>query len=235
MLASVNYSDPLLWAVFIGWIMTVVLHEFAHGLVAYWGGDYTVRERGGLTLNPLQYIDPLTSILFPIVMFLMGGVPLPGGVTYVRRDLLRSRLWDAAVSAAGPAMNFIIFLCLVMPFHPRLRWATPPAWGEGSNLMVFVGAMAWLQMFGVLLNLLPIPPLDGFGIISPLMDDTSRQRLMTPPVSIMLIFGLFFLAKPLGLVRAFHALIAKLLIFLGFDSDAVLYFARSFNQALFGS
>src|SRR5256886_5822009 len=80
-LAVADYRSPLFWAVFIGWIMSVVLHEFAHGVVAYWGGDYTIRERGGLTLNPLQYVDPVMSLLLPIVVFLLGGIPLPGGAT----------------------------------------------------------------------------------------------------------------------------------------------------------
>src|SRR5215213_4652123 len=120
MLAAVDLSNPMLWAVFIGWIMSVVLHEFAHGLVAHLGGDYTIRERGGLTLNPLQYIDPLFSLIIPAIIFLMGGLPLPGGVTYVRKDLLRSRAWQSAVSAAGPLTNFLLFLICAMPFHPHL-------------------------------------------------------------------------------------------------------------------
>jgi Zn-dependent protease len=231
---AVNLSDPLLWAVFMGWIMTVVLHELAHGVVAYWGGDYTIKERGGLTLNPFQYIDPVMSLLLPVVVFLLGGLPLPGGVTYVRRDLLRSRAWQAAVSAAGPAMNFLIFLALVVPFHPRLRWVTPPMPGQASNALLFVGAMAWLQILSVMLNLLPIPPLDGFGIISPLMDEPSRRRLMTPPLSIVLFLALFFLAGPLGLIQAFHLTIKRLMLLLGFDVFAINFFGGSYNQALLG-
>src|SRR5213075_2307226 len=119
MLAAVDFANPLLWAVFIGWIMSVVLHEFAHGVVAYWGGDYTIRERGGLTLNPLQYVDPLMSIVLPIVFLLMGGITLPGGATYVRRDLLRSRFWDSAVSAAGPFMNLLLFSLLAFILSPH--------------------------------------------------------------------------------------------------------------------
>src|SRR5678816_1886117 len=95
-LETAVYSNPLFWAVFVGWVLSVVLHEFAHGLVAYLGGDYTIRERGGLTLNPLQYVDPVNSIILPLVFLLLGGIPLPGGVTYIRKDLLRSRGWDAA-------------------------------------------------------------------------------------------------------------------------------------------
>src|SRR5438270_14013195 len=120
LLAMRDLGEPALWAVVIGWVMSVTLHEFAHGAVAYWGGDYTVRERGGLTLNPLQYVDPLMSIVLPAAVFLIGGVPLPGGVTYIRRDLLRGRPWNAAVSAAGPAMNLLHFLALVLPFDPKI-------------------------------------------------------------------------------------------------------------------
>src|SRR5687768_11485576 len=79
MLAAVNWESPLFWAVMVGWIMSVILHEFAHGVVAYLGGDYTIRERGGLSLNPLVYIDPVGSLLLPAVFLLLGGIPLPGG------------------------------------------------------------------------------------------------------------------------------------------------------------
>ena len=235
MVAMVNFSNPLLWAALIGWIMSVVLHEFAHGLVAHWGGDYTVRERGGLTLNPIQYIDPVMSIAMPIAIFLIGGIPLPGGVTYIRRDLLRSRAWDAAVSAAGPLMNFLLFLALVMPFHPKLRWVEPTAVSEASNAVVFMGAMALLQMVSVLFNLIPIPPLDGFGIISPFMNPRTREKFMTPPLSFGLFFALFLLAGPLGLIDRFYRIIRRLLEALGFDVQAIQFFAQSYNQALYGS
>src|SRR3982751_282279 len=128
--AGVDCRSPLFWAVFIGWVLSVVLHEFAHGIVAYCGGDYTIRERGGLTLNPLQYVDPVMSLLLPAVFLLMGGIPLPGGVTYVRRDLLRSRFWSTAVSLAGPAMNFLIFLACAIPLHPAVHWVDPLAPAE---------------------------------------------------------------------------------------------------------
>ena len=235
MVAAVDFDSPLLWAVFIGWIMSVVLHEFAHGVVAHFGGDYTIRERGGLTLNPLQYIDPVMSLVLPVLIFLIGGIPLPGGVTYVRRDLLRGRRWEAAVSAAGPLMNFLIFIALVAPFHPRLRWVAPPAAGEGSNAVVFMGAMAVLQMLSVLFNLIPIPPLDGFGLVSPFMRPDVRERFMTPPLSYGLFFGLFLLAGPLGLANKFYGVMKSLLWLLGFDTATIESFGASYNQALYGS
>jgi Zn-dependent protease len=181
MLAIVDLHNPLLWALLIGWIMTVVLHEFAHGLVAWWGGDHTIRDRGGLTLNPLQYVDPVMSILLPAVFLLMGGVPLPGGATFIRRDLLRNRGWESAVSLAGPAMNLLVFGLLCLPLHPRMGWInyqTPVA--EWTTAQAFVAGMAFSQVLAVLLNLVPIPPLDGFGAIAPYLPRDVRIKLTTP-------------------------------------------------------
>jgi Zn-dependent protease len=192
MLSTVDFQNPLLWAVLIGWIMSVVLHEFAHGLVAWMGGDYTIRERGGLTLNPLQYIDPLMSIILPAVFLLMGGVPLPGGSTYIRRDLLRNKFWESAVSLAGPAMNFLIFLILCAFLHPRFGWINQMVpMNDWSTAQKFVAGMAFLQLYAVLLNLIPVPPLDGFQMIAPYLPVDLRVRLSTPPWSSMLFFAYF--------------------------------------------
>ena len=189
-----DFGEPALWAVIIGWIMSVVLHEFAHGVVAYWGGDYTIRERGGLTLNPLQYGDPLMSVILPIVFLLMGGIPLPGGATYVRKDLLRNRAWESAVSAAGPVMNLILFGLLAIPLLPSVGWIDPMKSAvEWSTAQKFVGAMCFLQLLSVILNLIPVPPLDGFGIIAPFLPTDVRLKLSTPPVSSYLFFGYFML------------------------------------------
>jgi Zn-dependent protease len=237
MLAVVDYRDPLLWAAFIGWIMSVVLHEFAHGVVAYWGGDYTIRERGGLTLNPFQYIDPVFSILIPAVIFVMGGVPLPGGVTYVRRDLIRTRFWQVATSAAGPAMNFVIFLLLVLPMHPSIGWIHPKAsWITGAEVekvYVFMGAMAVLQMLAVLFNLVPVPPLDGFQIVAEFLDDELRQKLMAISGTLFIIFCLILWNSPQAFGLFFHG-VEHTLEFLGFDEETIFFIQASYFRVLFG-
>jgi Zn-dependent protease len=192
MLAMFDFQNPLLWAIVIGWIMSVVLHEFAHGIVAYWGGDYTIRERGGLTLNPLNYIDPVMSLLLPLIFLAMGGIPLPGGSTFVRRDLLRNKAWSTAVSLAGPAMNFLLFLGFCVLLHPRVGWIDPmlPV-GDWTTAQKFVGAMAFLQLFAVLLNLVPVPPLDGFQAIAPYLPEETVYSLTTPPWSTTILIGFF--------------------------------------------
>lgn len=236
MLATIDFNSPLTWAIFIAWVMSVVLHELGHGIVGYLGGDYTVRERGGLTLNPLQYIDPVVSLVIPAVMFLLGGVPLPGGVTYVRRDLLRSRLWESAVSAAGPLTNFLIFLACALPLHPKIGWIHPaPVNGQWSVLVLFLGAFAWLQLLAVFFNLIPIPSLDGFGIVSPFLDEKSRQSLNEPQVRRALFFIWFALVWQVPAIsQGFHIAVIRTMLKLGFGREATAFCLRAFNAAVFG-
>lgn len=216
--AAADFSSPLFWAVLIGWILTVVLHEFAHGLVAHWGGDYTIAERGGLSLNPIQYIDPVFSILMPAIFLAMGGVPLPGGVTYIRMDLVRSRLWQSAVSLAGPAMNVLLFLAGAIALHPKVGWLPANAvvtdWTPGQAV---VATLTFLQIYAVILNLIPVPPLDGFGAISPFMRPETRYKLSTPPTSIILLIVAFilFTSDPVR-TRCFE-LIRSIFVLLGYD------------------
>jgi Zn-dependent protease len=233
---GVDFSDPLLWAVFIGWVMSVVLHEFGHGIVAYFGGDYTIRERGGLTLNPLQYIDPVFSILIPAVIFLAGGIPLPGGVTYIRRDLIRSRAWQVATSAAGPAVNFLLFLICALPFHPKIRLIDPVAAVAGDNpinLHLFLGTMVILQLLSVLFNLVPVPPLDGSQIVSQFMDPETRRRYQASGQTLFFIFFILVWQVP-QVGTAFFGGVINILKFLGFDREALYFFLTSYQRVLFG-
>src|SRR5688572_16569836 len=236
MFLAVALDNPLIWPILIGWIISVILHEFAHGVVAHWGGDYTIKERGGLSLNPLQYIDPLMSIILPAVVLLLGGLPLPGGVTYVRRDLLRSRAWDAAVSAAGPAMNFLLFLLLSLPFHPSVGWITPTtSAAQAPNLYIFLAAMAQLQMIAVILNLIPCPPLDGFQMLAAYMPPETRDRLMGPPFGIMAFLILFFvLANVPALRNGIFNLTDRVWLGLGFGLNELRFLTDAYNLALFG-
>lgn len=234
-LAAANFDSPLFWAAFIGWILSVVLHEFAHGVVALWGGDYTIRERGGTSLNPLQYVDPVTSLLLPAVFLAIGGVPLPGGVNYVRLDLLRSRGWASAVSLAGPAMNLLLFAAGVVALHPRVGWVAAGAsaadWTPAQQL---VGTLAVLQIFAALLNLLPVPPLDGFGAISPFLRPETRLKLTTPPASVVLVIMTFVLVMSPQVQRRAFRLIGDVLARVGYDDDRIIQVAAAFNLTLFG-
>lgn len=155
--------------VFGGFLASTVLHEFAHGLVAYLGGDRSVKSRGFLTLNPLKYIDPVYSIGLPMLFVLAGGIPLIGGRTLIHRENLRSKWWDTAVSLAGPATNLVIGAALALLWRfGVLGEFTAVAWG--------VAFLAFLQVGTAFFNLLPIPPLDGFGAIAGHLSHETRTR-----------------------------------------------------------
>ncbi len=106
--------------VLIGWIFSLCLHEFSHALVAYLGGDTTVKDKGYLTFNPLKYTHPVYSLLIPLIFLVLGGIGLPGGAVYIETWRLRSRNWMSAVSLAGPTANLIlaIILGLALRFGP---------------------------------------------------------------------------------------------------------------------
>ena len=152
-----------------GWVFSLCLHEFAHALVAYRGGDYTVREKGYLTFNPLKYTHPVYSLLLPMLFLLMGGIGLPGGAVYIERWRLRSSSWMTAVSLAGPAANALLAVVLgvvlaVVPLSDQGIWPG-------------LAALALLQVTAVVLNLIPLPPFDGYGALEPHLSPQLRVRV----------------------------------------------------------
>ncbi len=186
-----NFS-ALTLACLLAWILSVCLHEFAHALVAFLGGDRSVAQRGYLSLDPTRYIDPVMTLLIPAVVLLLGGLPLPGGAVLIDRSRLRSRRWETAVSAAGPAANLLLCLLIVIVMHPRLGLVDHDA-ADQPNWVLFLGAMGLLQFYAVLLNLLPIPPLDGFGLIEHRLDPETRWRMRQPRTGMMCLAILFFI------------------------------------------
>jgi len=148
-----------------GWITSLCIHEFGHALVAYLGGDRAVATSGYLTLDPLRYTNLMLSVVLPIAFLLLGGIGLPGGAVYINRAALRSRTWDSAVSVAGPLGTLLcgLLIAIVFVISTQASWIT-------TARVDFFGALAFLgfiEAVALLLNLLPIPGLDGFGILRP--------------------------------------------------------------------
>ena len=169
--------------VLVGWVFSLCLHEFSHALVAYFGGDTTVREKGYLTFNPLKYTHPVYSLLLPLLFLVLGGIGLPGGAVYIETWRLRSRGWISAVSLAGPTANLVlaILLGLLLQFGPVTAGGIWPG----------LGFLAFLQVSALVLNLLPLPPFDGFGALEPYLPTNLRTSLLQTRG--MLSFAVFFL------------------------------------------
>ena len=154
------------------WVFSVCIHEFGHAWAAYCGGDYTVKDKGYLTLNPLHYTHPIYSIVMPLIFLVLGGIGLPGGAVYIERHLLRSKGWDTWVSLAGIAMNLVMVMVISIFFKIGVLKNDPQ-----NMASVSLAFLLQLEVSAILLNLIPIPPLDGFQAIAPWLPIDLRERL----------------------------------------------------------
>ena len=153
-------------------LFAVSFHESAHGLAALACGDPTAREQRRISLNPLRHIDPVGSIVFPALLAVTGA-PVFGWARPVPVDLRRTRnprMANLLVSAAGPLSNVVLalaFTWLVFLVRPRLHAVTASGVDEALFLLAVYSVLinAALALF----NLLPIPPLDGFGVLESLL------------------------------------------------------------------
>ncbi|MBI5567509.1 MAG: hypothetical protein HY870_21595 [Chloroflexi bacterium] len=178
-----------------GWIASVSAHEFGHALAADLGGDHSVRGNGYLSFNPLKYTHVMLSIVMPVIFLLMGGIGLPGGAVYINRAALRGPKWQSVVSAAGPLASLLVSILLAIPFLFKL--ITPDAFESALTFWAALAGLIMVNIAGVLLNLLPIPPLDGFGIIAPWLTPSLRQSLYRfASIGILLVFILLFWFEP---------------------------------------
>ncbi len=178
-----------------GWLVSLCLHEYAHAVAAYFSGDLTVAERGYLRLNPLKYTSPLLSIVLPVVVVILGGIGLPGGAVWIDHRYINSKLKDSLISAAGPLTNVILALVAALPF---LLGFGPEVVQTGFQTVVdtdhlefwlALSALAFLQVTASVLNLLPIPGLDGGSILRPWLSPAYRRAWDTfAPFGFLLLF-----------------------------------------------
>jgi len=155
--------------VIAGWLVSLCLHEYAHALTGYLSGDVTVAERGYLTLNPLKYTHPVLSLLLPIFYLIIGGIGLPGGAVWIDHRHIRSRVRDTLISLAGPAVNVVFTLLLVVPFAFGVDVAAHHDFWAG------VAFLAFLQLTASVLNLMPIPGVDGGNAVRPWLSEEWRR------------------------------------------------------------
>ncbi|MEO5954093.1 MAG: site-2 protease family protein [Nitrospiraceae bacterium] len=202
-------------------LFAMVLHEYAHGWVAYRCGDSTAKLQGRLTMNPLAHIDPFGTIILPLICLAIPGsfflgwakpVPVdPRCMHQPRRDM-------ALVAAAGPAMNLVLAIgsallfAILLSIEPTVGayWSksgetgSPDTW-LGKLLLPIAVMAVYSVLINVLLmlfNLLPLPPLDGGRILTSLLPPTAAMALMrVEPYGMFILMGLIILDPQVHLIH----------------------------------
>jgi Zn-dependent protease len=154
----------------IALIFSVILHEIAHGYVALMLGDDTAKRAGRLTLNPLVHIDLFGSIIFPLMLALVGA-PIFGWakpVPYDPRFLKDPKKASGLIALAGPASNLAIAVIFAIVFRIGVSLGGDSIGGISPTLesfLIFVSMIIRVNVALAFFNLLPIPPLDGSGVL----------------------------------------------------------------------
>ncbi len=169
-----------------GWVVSLCLHEFGHAYTAYRAGDRSVEAAGYLTLNPLKYAHPFLSIVLPLIFIVQGGIGLPGGAVYLHKHDFRSRTMQSLAAAAGPFSNVVFAVVLLVLAH---------GYGDGQHIHFWSGVafLCFLQVSAAVLNLLPIPGLDGYAIIEPYLDPRTARGF--EPIKPWGMLGVFVLLQ----------------------------------------
>ena len=172
-------------------LFAITLHEAAHGYVARHFGDMTAHQEGRISLNPLRHIDPIGTILVPLMTMLMGGVlfgwakPVPVNFAALRRPK-QDMLW---VAIAGPAANLVMAMGWALVY--KLAWSFPGNY-FAEPLMGMAQLGIKINIILMVLNLLPLPPLDGGRVVVSLLPH--RQAFQLAKLEPYGMFILIFLA-----------------------------------------
>jgi Zn-dependent protease len=204
-------------------IYSIILHEIAHGFIADRLGDPTARISKRLTLNPISHIDPVWSILFPLILVVSGSPVVFGSAKPVPIDpynLKNPRKDIGLIALAGPATNLLI--ALVLSLLARLVFLMPPSIFMVSVIKVLANS-AYLNIALAMFNLIPIPPLDGSRILASLLPEKSARFFdEIERFGIMIIAFLLFFPTPLFPIQTIISKTASFIFNLFFPSYPVI-------------
>ena len=200
-LLNLLLNDPLTFILLAVPLMySVVLHELAHGWVAWRMGDPTAKWQGRLSLNPLKHLDPIGTVM----LFIFGfgwAKPVPVNFQYIR-DTKKGLI---LVSSAGILVNMILAFLAFLAF--RLLSPAP-----GTAAATFLYYLAQINIILAAFNLIPIPPLDGSKILMGFLPERWQYSLARiEPYGFFLIIGLLFLGVLTPLVSFFRGIILTII------------------------
>ena len=200
-LINLLIKDPLTFILIaIPLLYSVILHELAHGWVAYKMGDPTAKQMGRLSLNPLKHLDPVGTLM----LFIFGfGWARPVPVNFA--NLRESRKALIFVSSAGIVVNMILaFIALFL-----LQFLSPSSHGIAATMLYY---MAQINIILAAFNLIPIPPLDGSKILMGFLSNRLQYSLSRlEPYGFFIIIGLLFFGVLNPLINFFRWIILSII------------------------
>lgn len=196
-------------AIIIIFLYSAILHEISHGWMANYLGDPTAKLSGRLSLNPIKHLDPLGSVLLPVMLILLNSRIIFGWAKPVPINPLNLRdkkFGQAKVAAAGPLSN----IAIAVLFGLLVRFLPLGGSVLGQNLLLVFSFIVWINLLLAIFNLIPVPPLDGshilFAFLSPNMEEL-RIFLLRYGFFILIFIIFFFLRWLIPVINFFFTLI----------------------------
>ncbi len=212
---------------FISFIIALSVHEYCHALVAYFQGDETAARAGRMTLNPLAHLDPVGTVLIPLIGMISGlpvfgwAKPVPFNPYNVRRGK-----WGAVfIALAGPGSNFLSAIVFLIVLRILLAVGLP----ANNLLALFLVSLAMVNTFLGIFNFIPLPPLDGSKLINAIFDAPKyrnfRMFLETRgPLILILLLILDYMSPYAPLSRAFFGILNGIFALVGLPGALNLLF-----------
>ena len=183
-----------------GVLVAITFHEFAHGFVAYKLGDNTAKDEGRLSLNPLDHLDPIGTLMLLFAGFGWGKPVHVNPRNYTRKISMEKG--EALVSAAGPIMNILLAIIFTLIYFAVKKYASVAFVSStvgGIILLLIVSIISTNIGLGVF-NLIPLPPLDGSKIIMPFLPYKAKEFFVNNEQIFSLIFVVLWVTGIAGII-----------------------------------
>lgn len=183
-----------------GVLIAITFHEFAHGYAAYKLGDNTAKNQGRLSLNPLDHLDPIGTLMLLVAGFGWGKPVEVNPRNYTRKISMEKG--QAIVSLAGPLMNFILAIIFTLIYYAIYKFAGISFISStiGGIIMLLISSTISINIGLGVFNLIPLPPLDGSKIIMPFLPYKAKQFFINNEQIFYIVFVLIWVTGIAGTI-----------------------------------